>query len=83
MPAGLTFDRARKNSFVKLWIIRVKWGLSVDSKPASAIRDLLRAVGSKEQGAGRGTFEELGGRQPHFGGNFRVVVIYLVGIGAY
>ena len=39
MPASLTSDRAeRKNSFVKLWIIRVKWGLSVDSKPALAIR---------------------------------------------
>ena len=39
MPASLTSERAeRKNSFVKLWIIRVKWGLSVDSKPALAIR---------------------------------------------
>ena len=39
MPASLTSDRGeRKNSFVKLWIIRVKWGLSVDSKPALAIR---------------------------------------------
>ena len=39
MPASLTSDRAeRKNSFVKLWIIRVKWGLSVDSKPALVIR---------------------------------------------
>ena len=45
MPASLTSDRAeRKNSFVKLWIIRVKRGLSVDSKPALAIRGGLEGL---------------------------------------